>query len=107
MYVTWCLQVYFFLSPYEPGGGPGWILSRASGLEHAVAESCIGSRVQREVTPRVAGPPLDLNEGDFGETRHLVQRTGPTESSLGWKEVRVTRLLVIQLAPWLEWIREF
>lgn len=36
-----------------------------------------GSRVRREVTPGVAGTPLDLNEGDFGETRHLVQRTGP------------------------------
>lgn len=60
-----------------------------------------GSRVRREVTPGVAGTPLDLNEGDFGETRHLVQRTGPQS------QVRVTRLLVIHLALWLEWIQEF
>lgn len=32
----------------------------------------MGSREQREVTPRVAGPALDPNglEGDVGQTRH-------------------------------------
>lgn len=40
----------------------------------------------REVTPRVAGPPLGLNghEGDFRVTEYFVHTTGTQKSSLGW-----------------------
>lgn len=49
----------------------------------------MGSREQREVTPRVARPALDPkgHEGDVGATRHLGTYDWTTELGLGWKLV--------------------